>query len=172
MPPSSWSTPRRSRSNQREGSTIDSVGFGCSGAASVGGWAGAGDGVTASGSVGGRRGTAAGPGRSMPPPVTGVALPGLGQCVSASALTPSPTPIPASPAIKRWRRLMRLWVTLTSANRSLELSSSCSDDKASITVSLPRLAISSFTRLRSSRENRFGKRTIMGGSNGGLRSSR
>ena len=34
----------------------------------------------------------------MPPPVTGVALPGLGQGVSASALTPAPTPIPATPA--------------------------------------------------------------------------
>ena len=51
MPPSTWSTPRRSRPSQRRGSDFDSGASRGSGASSDGGWAGDGDGVTASGSV-------------------------------------------------------------------------------------------------------------------------
>jgi hypothetical protein len=49
MPPSTWSTPRRSRPSQRGGDAVDSGGSGCSGTSSGGGWAGDVDGDTASG---------------------------------------------------------------------------------------------------------------------------
>ena len=53
MPPSTWSTPRRSRPSQRRGGESDSGGSGRSGALFGGGWAAGGtwDGDTASGGV-------------------------------------------------------------------------------------------------------------------------
>ena len=49
MPPSTWSTPRRSRPSERRGGDVNSGGSGRSGASSAGGWAGDVDGDTASG---------------------------------------------------------------------------------------------------------------------------
>ncbi len=51
MPPSTWSTPRRSRPSQRWDDAVDSGGSGCPRALFGGGWAAGGDGDTASGGV-------------------------------------------------------------------------------------------------------------------------